>query len=226
MSSKCCLNLLSQKVIILQGGKRPQLSTKYSKLKKKFGRKPSDDVSLLSDEELRSREIKRSKKAGGVFSKRHKWRNLPIAGSKKSVNFSDHSEKSESDIVDDVFDAAEESSATCQKPEVTHWGSFSASDSQITSFSETLARLRGENSTTNSTETSLIKTGSQSSVRRAKSLDPKTRTKGQTASATASVTEVVETPDEMTNILSGSTSDIVSSVRQETHIIVALHDLS
>lgn len=181
-------------------------------MKKKFGRKPSDDVSLLSDEELRSREIKRSKKAGGVFSKRHKWRNLPVAGSKKSVNFSDHSEKSESDIVDDVFDAAVESSTTCQKPEVTHWGSFSASDSQITSFSETLARIRGENSTTDSTETPLIKTGNQTPVRRAKSLDPKTRAKGQTASATASVTEVVETPDEMTNILSGSTSDIVSSV--------------
>ena len=70
-----------------QGAKRPQVS-KYSKLKKKLGWGTSEEnLHSMADDSL-SRETKRSKKGGGVESKRHKWR----TPKEKSVNFAEISE--------------------------------------------------------------------------------------------------------------------------------------
>ena len=71
---------------ILQGAKRPQV-TKYSKLKKKLGWGTSEECLNITDGSTSS-DSKRSKKAGGVQSKRHKWR----TPKEKSVNFSETSE--------------------------------------------------------------------------------------------------------------------------------------
>ena len=72
--------------LFFQGAKRPQVS-KYSKLKKKLGWGTSEENLNMADESM-SRETKRSKKGGGVESKRHKWR----TPKEKSVNFADSSE--------------------------------------------------------------------------------------------------------------------------------------
>ena len=72
--------------LFLQGAKRPQV-TRYSKLKKKLGWGPSEE-GITVENGSSSSDSKRSKKAGGVQSKRHKWR----TPKEKSVNFSDVSE--------------------------------------------------------------------------------------------------------------------------------------
>lgn len=126
---------------MLQGGKRPQVATKYSKLKKKFGFKGSDDTSLLSEDEIRSRDSKRSKKGGGVFSKRHKWRNLSSSTSKKVVNFSDQCDKSESETTSEFASASQQNGSQFSNDDVFRTDSCSVSDSQITSFSETFSNM-------------------------------------------------------------------------------------
>ncbi|XP_052787803.1 protein phosphatase 1 regulatory subunit 12A-like isoform X1 [Mya arenaria] len=132
----------------LSGGKRPQLTAKYNKFKKRFGRKPSDDTSLLSDEEIRSRDSKRrSKKAGGVFSKRYKWRNFAVTGTKKNSVSPDKRDKFQTDFADEVFlPGVQSSSQTRFAPGIVtaevHHVSSSTSDSQITSFSEMVARAQ------------------------------------------------------------------------------------
>ena len=73
-------------VFEFQGAKRPQVS-KYSKLKKKLGWGTSEENLNMADDSM-SRETKRSKKGGGVESKRHKWR----TPKEKSVNFAEISE--------------------------------------------------------------------------------------------------------------------------------------
>ena len=103
------------------------MSSKYNKLKKKFGWKQSADESTPTDDDFVSRDSKRSKK-GGVFSKRHKWRGL--GGTKKALQFSD---QSTSPITNDVKDGIP-SRALDLSPNDTN----SVSDSQITSYSETL----------------------------------------------------------------------------------------
>ncbi|XP_060602722.1 synphilin-1-like isoform X2 [Ruditapes philippinarum] len=123
----------------VSGGKRPQVATKYSKLKKKFGFKGSDDTSLLSEDEIRSRDSKRSKKGGGVFSKRHKWRNLSSNTSKKVVNFSDQCDKSESETTSEFASASQQNGSNNLSDDVFRTDSCSVSDSQITSFSETFS---------------------------------------------------------------------------------------
>ncbi|XP_053386913.1 synphilin-1-like isoform X2 [Mercenaria mercenaria] len=126
-----------QETKFVSGGKRPQVATKYSKLKKKFGFKGSDDTSLLSEDEVRSRDSKRSKKGGGVFSKRHKWRNL---NSKKAVNFSDQCDKSGSETTSDIASSSQRTGSNNCSDDVNRTDSCSISDSQITSFSETFSQ--------------------------------------------------------------------------------------
>lgn len=114
------------------------MATKYSKLKKKFGFKGSDETSLLSEDEIRSRDSKRSKKGGGVFSKRHKWRSLNNT-SKKTVNFSDQSEKSGSENTSDIASVGQQADFRSLSDN-NRTDSCSISDSQITSFSETFTQ--------------------------------------------------------------------------------------
>lgn len=115
------------------------MATKYSKLKKKFGFKGSDETSLLSEDEIRSRDSKRSKKGGGVFSKRHKWRSLNTNTSKKTVNFSDQSEKSGSENTSDIASMGQQGDFR-NLSDNNRTDSCSISDSQITSFSETFTQ--------------------------------------------------------------------------------------
>ena len=149
-----------------------------------------------------------------MFSKRHKWRNFHSSGSKKAVNFSDHSEKSESDIVDDViddvFEPLGETTHNGQFEAGTHWGSFS--DSQITSFSETLTKLRNENNQSTSTTNSSnphSKIHQRGYVQKTKHMDHKTYNMYQNTATTAAVTEVVEDTDELGNFLTGTTCEMV-----------------
>ncbi|KAH3802587.1 hypothetical protein DPMN_156265 [Dreissena polymorpha] len=136
----------------VSGGKRPQISTKYSKMKKRFGKKSADDISLMSEEDPRSRDLKRSKKYGGVFSKRHKWRGFVSSTNKNTSSISKqapHHTRHTEDF--SKADMQVRSSSSTINAEVHHIDS-SASDSQITSFSETLAHAHSLSSGTNTNE--------------------------------------------------------------------------
>lgn len=130
---------LKQETKFVSGGKRPQVATKYSKLKKKFGFRGSDDTSLISEDEVKSRDSKRSKKGGGVFSKRHKWRSHNNTN-KKTVNFSDQSERSGSENTSDTATVSQQVDFQSVGDDANRTDSCSVSDSQITSFSETFNR--------------------------------------------------------------------------------------
>ncbi|KAL4216691.1 hypothetical protein ACF0H5_024414 [Mactra antiquata] len=212
----------------VSGGKRPQISTKYSKLKKKFGWKGADDTSLLSEDEGRSRESKRSKKGGGVFSKRHKWRNFGhgalSSSSKKSVNFSDHSEKSGSENTSDLADTGSSFGPhrirhSTRSDDVVLTDSFSMSDSQITSFSETLAKDMDQ-----TVPGHYDRISSHLTTQYGRGMDTnqyKSRNKGATLTS-----EYVEMNDTIATILSGDSGEIIQKIEDlEPSEVIKLRDL-
>lgn len=82
-----------------------------------------------------------------MFSKRHKWRNFAVTGTKRNSVSPDKSDKASPEIVDDVFTPGIQQKLlghprinTSTVTAEVHVVDSSASDSQITSFSEMVAR--------------------------------------------------------------------------------------